>query len=396
MVESAPCSIDALTLTRYHMGVAKKATARINPSLAKIAVPIEGLHPDPRNARKHDDRSIAEIKKSLAEFGQQKPVVALDDGTVIAGNGTLAAALALGWSHLACVTFADAAKARAFAIADNRAAELSSWDVSELLSQLNELGEADLGFTSGEVQDLLDTQRNPFVTERADIMALKEHPRNYQKHPDDQLAHIMRSIELHGFYRNVVVARDYTILAGHGVVQAARKLGKARVPVIRLDLDPHEPRALRVITSDNEIGNLATTDDRALVELLKELVGSDGGLLGTGFDEAQLSAFDMVTRPPDAIQKTDAAAEWSAAGMPEHDPGRVTSESCYELVVHFVSLADAETFLQNTGITPTKKTGRCWSAPWPDGRREDLGADRWQPTDEDAGEDAEGDEAAVQ
>lgn len=53
------------------------------------------------------------------------------------------------------------------------------------------------------------------VTEDAAIDELRAHPRNYRRHPDDQLAHIMRSIELHGFYRAVVIARDGTVLAGH-------------------------------------------------------------------------------------------------------------------------------------------------------------------------------------
>ena len=54
---------------------------------------------------------------------------------------------------------------------------------------------------------------------------LTPHPQNYRDHPQDQIAHIVRSIEEHGFYRNVVVAKDNTILAGHGVVQAAQQLG---------------------------------------------------------------------------------------------------------------------------------------------------------------------------
>lgn len=52
--------------------------------------------------------------------------------------------------------------------------------------------------------------------EHVDPKRLKPHPRNYRGHPDDQLAHIERSIRDNGVYRNVLVARDYTILAGHG------------------------------------------------------------------------------------------------------------------------------------------------------------------------------------
>jgi hypothetical protein len=58
----------------------------------------------------------------------------------------------------------------------------------------------------------------PKTTELIAIKELKPHPRNYRSHPEDQLVHLVNSIKQHGFYRNVVVAKDNTILAGHGVV----------------------------------------------------------------------------------------------------------------------------------------------------------------------------------
>jgi len=85
----------------------------IAPDLAPLARPITSLHEDPQNARKHDKRNLEAIAKSLAEFGQRKPIVALHDGTVIAGNGTLAAARSLGWQEIAVATFEDEAKAGA-------------------------------------------------------------------------------------------------------------------------------------------------------------------------------------------------------------------------------------------------------------------------------------------
>lgn len=71
-------------------------------------------------------------------------------------------------------------------------------------------------------------------TELVALSKLKPHPRNYRKHPADQLAHIKASIKQHGFYRNVVVAKDDTILAGHGVVQAAKEMKVKQVPVFRV------------------------------------------------------------------------------------------------------------------------------------------------------------------
>ena len=67
-------------------------------------------------------------------------------------------------------------------------------------------------------------------------------------------------------------------------------MGRTRVPVIKLNIDPNDTKALRVLTSDNEISNSAKVDDRALSELLKEILEIDGDIKGTGFDEDQLSA----------------------------------------------------------------------------------------------------------
>ena len=61
--------------------------------------------------------------------------------------------------------------------------------------------------------------------ESALIVDLKPHPRNYRGHPEGQVAHLEQSLRDHGIYRNVVVANDNTILAGHGVIVAAQKLG---------------------------------------------------------------------------------------------------------------------------------------------------------------------------
>ncbi|MCE9635604.1 MAG: site-specific DNA-methyltransferase [Planctomycetes bacterium] len=118
---------------------------------------MASLREDPQNARKHDKRNLAAIAASLSEFGQRKPVVALADGTVIAGNGTLAAAKSLGWTEIAVATFEDEAKAKAYAIADNRAGELASWDddlLAQTLSGIDESLRAACGFSSAELERL--------------------------------------------------------------------------------------------------------------------------------------------------------------------------------------------------------------------------------------------------
>lgn len=100
-------------------------------------IPVTDLHNDPANVRKHGEDNLAAIKASLARFGQQKPIVVNPEGVVIAGNGTLMAARALGWKTIKAVrTNLAGADATAFAIADNRTAELAEWDESALHQQL--------------------------------------------------------------------------------------------------------------------------------------------------------------------------------------------------------------------------------------------------------------------
>lgn len=103
---------------------------------------IAELHTDPVNARKHDDKNLAAIKASLQRFGQQKPIVIDSNNIVRAGNGTLAAAKALGWDSIDVVeSELGASELTAYAIADNRTAELAEWDDEILKAQLGSLDE---------------------------------------------------------------------------------------------------------------------------------------------------------------------------------------------------------------------------------------------------------------
>lgn len=115
-------------------------------------VPLADLRHDPANARQHTLDNLAAIRSSLDRFGQQRPLVVRPDGTIIAGNGTFDAAAELGWTELDVVEFdGSEEEARAFAIADNRTAELAAWNTELLNAQLAELAEggwelAELGF----------------------------------------------------------------------------------------------------------------------------------------------------------------------------------------------------------------------------------------------------------
>lgn len=120
----------------------------IHPSIRDLAVPIESLVLLENNPRKGD---IGAIAASYRQFGQVKPIVVRSNGdgtsTVIAGNHQLQAAKQLGWDEIAVVELdATDTEAIAFALADNRTAELGFTDnsiVSELLSEVVDAGYAD-------------------------------------------------------------------------------------------------------------------------------------------------------------------------------------------------------------------------------------------------------------
>lgn len=101
---------------------------------------VSTLSTDPENARKHSERNVESIKSSLRRFGQQKPIIVDASNVVRAGNGTLEAARQLGWEEIdVCITTLQGSEATAYAIADNRTAELAEWDNDVLAATLEGL-----------------------------------------------------------------------------------------------------------------------------------------------------------------------------------------------------------------------------------------------------------------
>jgi len=128
------------------------------PRPSHETVPVDSLVPDPANVRLHGSANLTAIRASLRRFGQQKPIVVTHDGIVVAGNGTLEAAKSEGWTEINVVrTTLEGAERTAFAIADNRTAELAGWDWGSVRLQLGAL-ESDgvdidnLGWTRREIE----------------------------------------------------------------------------------------------------------------------------------------------------------------------------------------------------------------------------------------------------
>lgn len=124
-------------------------------------VPLDALHTDPANARKHGEQNMAAIVASLRRFGQAEPlVVHAATGRVIGGNGRLAAMRKLGWTEADVVELdLEAVDATALGIALNRTGELAEWDdeaLAQLLQTLRDEGALDsVGFDPSEIDKLL-------------------------------------------------------------------------------------------------------------------------------------------------------------------------------------------------------------------------------------------------
>ena len=160
---------------------------QIADDLTTLAYPIEKLKHLDGNPRKGN---VEAVKKSYEKFGQRKPIVATKDGEVISGNHQLAAARELGWNKIAVVfTDDDELTAKAFALADNRTADLGTYD-DDLLADMLGAVSSDLemleatSFTEDDLIKLINAEvveneipeapKNP-KTKLGNIYALGQH-----------------------------------------------------------------------------------------------------------------------------------------------------------------------------------------------------------------------------
>jgi ParB-like chromosome segregation protein Spo0J len=128
---------------------------------------------------------------------------------------------------------------------------------------------------------------------------LKPHSRNYNQHSDAQIARIAKSLSTFGQVRSIVV-RHNTILAGHGVVLAAKSLGW---DTIRADEQDHltEAQALAYVVADNELARQSDPDQEQLAAILVYLDEHEPLLVeaaGYSAQELQQLFVDLGIHPP--------------------------------------------------------------------------------------------------
>ena len=166
--------------------------------------------------------------------------------------------------------------------------------------------------------------------ERWPTEKLVPYARNARTHSEEQVAQIAASIVEFGFTNPILAGSDGVILAGHGRLAAAQKLGLDTVPVVVLDhLTPTQRRAL--IIADNRIAENAGWDDAMLRIELQSLQEDGFNLDITGFDVdalAEIKAGEETT--VDGNTDDDAVPEVLAT--PISRPGDVWEMGKHRLV----------------------------------------------------------------
>jgi len=124
--------------------------------------PIESLKEYDRNSRTHSKDQIAELKRSIQEFGFTNPVLITAENEIIAGHGRVQAAQQLGLESVPTITLGDLSdeQRRAYVIADNKLAMGAGWNEKRLVSELTRLQESRYdatltGFSQEELKKLL-------------------------------------------------------------------------------------------------------------------------------------------------------------------------------------------------------------------------------------------------
>jgi hypothetical protein len=122
------------------------------------------------------------------------------------------------------------------------------------------------------------------------VGGLIPYARNARTHTDEQVEQIAASIRNFGWTNPILVDGDGGVIAGHGRLLAAKKLGLSEVPVIELAHMSEEGKRAYVI-ADNRLALNAGWDNEMLSLELGELAAFGFDLSLTGFDDFELAAF---------------------------------------------------------------------------------------------------------
>jgi ParB-like chromosome segregation protein Spo0J len=125
------------------------------------------------------------------------------------------------------------------------------------------------------------------------IETLAAHPRNYRRHPQEQIDRLRASLKRFGQVRSIVVQRGvdaFLMVAGHGVVEAAREEGYT---TLRADVIPAtwtQEQIEGYLIADNEHARNADDDQLLLAQMLQEQADAGADILSLGYSTDELDA----------------------------------------------------------------------------------------------------------
>ena len=130
--------------------------------------------------------------------------------------------------------------------------------------------------------------KTPEKIEQIAIEDLLPYKNNSRKHSNEQIVKLVQSIKEFGFTNPVMISLKNEVIAGHGRIEAAKRVGMKMVPCIRLEhLDEAQRRAL--IIADNQHAQLATWDYDILAHEIDELNSMKYDISVIGFTNEELS-----------------------------------------------------------------------------------------------------------
>jgi len=178
---------------------------------------------------------------------------------------------------------------------------------------------------------------------------LLPYARNARTHSDDQVAQIAASIAEFGFTNPILAGSDGIIVAGHGRLAAAQKLGLDVVPVVVLDhLSATQRRAL--VIADNRIAENAGWDDAMLRIEIATLQDDDFDVSLTGFDADALAEL-MAGDEPDNDGQSDEDAVPEVGETPISRPGDVWIMGSHRLLCGDSTVAESyDVLLQGSPV----------------------------------------------
>ena len=161
--------------------------------------------------------------------------------------------------------------------------------------------------------------------------------RNARTHSRRQIKKIAASIERFGFVNPVLIDENNLIIAGHGRVAAAKQLGWAEVPTLRIEhLDEAEKRAY--ILADNRLAEEASWDQEMLAIELQGLIELDFSIEVAGFDTAEA---DLILDAQAEANAPDRNIDDEVPPIPNAKDAVTRPGDLWELDLHRLHCADA-------------------------------------------------------